>query len=177
MTDVTRSEQLQKLRAYCQRPGSAVFFDEPGQVLMDVFSTKSRPLKLANLEAVEERQNRQTQNPYLALRYDDGTELGLSEVGIAFAPLLVNTGPLPELPPVVCFRDYTSILERLKHELYGHREVEPTQGTVKLLMMCIAIIDGARAQGFDIGREERELEHHLKELEGRAPPAAPGGQA
>jgi len=181
MTEGTRAQQVQTIRTYCQRPGSAVFFDEPGQVLLDVFSSKTRPLKLESLTQVSQRQNKQTHNPYLALSYDDGSEVGLTEVGIAFAPSLAHTGPLPELPAVVCFRDYGSILERLKHELYGHPDVEPTQGTVKLLMMCIAIIEGARAQGFDIGREEKELEHHLKELEGRPanaprPPAEKTGE-
>jgi hypothetical protein len=33
--------------------------------------------------------------------------------------------------------------------------------------MCIAILDGARDQGFDVEREEKEVELHLSELEKR----------
>jgi hypothetical protein len=167
MNDASRAAQLLKIRTYCQTPGSAVFFDEPGGVLMDVFSTKTRPLDASSLMQVEDKVNRESKKPYLALSYDDGTQIALSEVGIAFAPDLGNTGPLPDLPDVVCFRDYAAMLGRLKHELYGHRDVEPTQGTVKLLMMCIAVVDGARAQKFDVSKEEQELEHHLRELESR----------
>ena len=42
--------------------------------------------------------------------------------------------------------------------------------SLALLLMCIAILDGARAAGFDIGSDEREIEVHLAELEKRAPP-------
>jgi hypothetical protein len=38
--------------------------------------------------------------------------------------------------------------------------------------LCIAILDGARAAGFEVGREEAELEALLRELEKRAPPKA-----
>jgi hypothetical protein len=62
-------------------------------------------------------------------------------------------------------------LQRLKHELYGHPDEPPTKGAARLVMMCLAILDGARAAGFEVGREEQELEVHLRELEQRqAPP-------
>jgi hypothetical protein len=168
--DLSRAEALALLRAYCQRPGTAVLFDEPGGQLFDVFSTKTLPLNLGSLVRMEEKTNTQTKLPYLVLKYDDQRQVALTEVGIAFAPVLANTGALSDLPDVVCFRDYRSMLDRLKHELYGHEDVPPSRGTVKLLMMCIAVVDGARAQGFEVGREEKEMEHQLKELETRAPP-------
>jgi hypothetical protein len=37
-------------------------------------------------------------------------------------------------------------------------------------MSCLAILDGARRLGFDVGREEKELERHLTELEKRSAP-------
>jgi hypothetical protein len=170
MDETSRAAQLAKLRAHCAKAPPAVLFDEPGALLMDVSSGKTLPLDLAALEKVEDRINAETKNPY-----GDGRQLALSEVGIAFPPDLTNTGPLPELPEVVCFRDYATLMARLKHDLYGHQDREPTRETVKLLMMCIAIVDGARAQRFEIGREEKELEWHLKELEKRAPvPGNPG---
>ncbi len=82
---------------------------------------------------------------------------------------------LDEIPAVVCFRDYATLLGRLKHELFGHSDRELTQATTALLMTCLAILDGARRMGFEVGREERELEAYLGELEKRAtaPPRSP----
>jgi hypothetical protein len=58
---------------------------------------------------------------------------------------------------------------RIEHELYEHLDRPPTRETLRILMMCIAILDGARAVGFEVGREEKRLEQHLAELEKRAP--------
>ncbi len=169
MDETTRAAQLAKIRAHCAKAPPAVLFDEPSGLLMDISSGKTLPLGSGDLAQVEERLNPQTRSPYLVLLFGEGRQLALSEVGIAFAPELRNTGPLPELTEVVCFRDYATLIARLKHDLYGHLDRELTRDTVKLLMMCIAIVDGARAQGFDVGREEKELDWHLKELERRAP--------
>lgn len=169
MTDDTRSTQLARIRDYCTRYMRSVLFDEPGQALLDVFSGRSVPLDLAELMSVEERINKETKNPYLLLAYGDGRQVALSEVGIAFPPDTRNTGALPDLPDVVCLRDYRALLDRLKHELYGHGDREPDRGVVRVLMMCIAILEGARAVRLDIGREERELQTHLQELEKRVP--------
>jgi hypothetical protein len=169
MAAEARSDQLAKIRSYCEKPPRAVLFDEPAGALYDVFSGKTLPLAAPDLASAEEAQDRQTHAPYLRLAYGDGRQLALTQAGIAFAPRFENTGPLQDLPEAVCFRDYQSLLDRLKHELYGHPDVPPTKGVLDLLLMCIAILDGGRAQGFEVGREERELEVHLKELEKRAP--------
>jgi hypothetical protein len=167
-----QSEKLATIRAFCAGSNPVVLFDEPGDALLDLASGKSLPLDAAKLDKVERRVNPETQASYLALSWESGRQVALAEMGVAFAPDLRNTGPLPELTEVVCFRDFYGLRDRLKHQLYGHREQEPTRDTVKLLMMCIAIVDGARAVGFEVGSEERELEVHLKELEKRAPPPA-----
>lgn len=169
MGDASRAAQLTSIKSFCALYPQAVLFDEPGKALLDVFSAKSLPLELQELTSLEERSNQQTGRPYLVLQYEGGRQFAIAEVGIAFAPDTRNTGPLPNLPDVVCFRDYQTFLDRLKHELYGHPESEPSPGTLELLLMCIAILDGARTQGLDVGREEKQLEHHLAELEKRAP--------
>jgi hypothetical protein len=171
----SRSEKLAAVKAYCQSHSRAVLFDEPGAALFDAFGVKTLALDAGNLERVEARADRNTKAPYLLLVLGDGRELALTEAGIGFAPDYRNTGPLPpeDLPQVVCFRDYLGLLERLRHDLYGHQDQAPTKATLKLLLMCIAILDGARRAGFDVGREERELETHLAELEKRGPPPKP----
>ena len=170
MDESARAGQLQTIRDFCAKNPAAVLFDEPGEMLLDVFSSKTLPLSLKSLVSVQQRSKRNSGEPYLVLAYDDGRELALADVGVAFAPDTRNTGPLEDLPDVACFRDYATLRDRLKHELFGHPDREPTRGTVLLLMTCVAILDGARAQGFEVGREEKELESELEELEKRAPP-------
>lgn len=169
MEDAARAARLSLIKSFCAGHPHAVLFDEPAKAVMDVHSAKTLPLEIEKLTAVEERTNQQTGRPYLVLQREDGRQFALAEVGIAFAPDTRNTGPVTDLPDVVCLRDYMTVLDRLKHELYGHPDREPNRGTLQLMLMCIAILDGARAQGLDVGREEGELEHHLAELEKRAP--------
>ncbi len=173
MNPSDRSAQLATVRDFCARHSGGVLFDETGGTLFDVAGAKTLPLRLAETAAVEPKTNSQTGGQYLVLRYSDGHEIALADVGIAFAPDTRQTGPIDELPPVSCLRDYQTLLGRLEHELYGHVDRPPTKETVRVLMMCIAILDGARAVGFEVGSEERKLEVHLAELERRAPPPSP----
>ncbi|HEY8212020.1 MAG TPA: hypothetical protein VIG99_31275 [Myxococcaceae bacterium] len=172
-TPDSASAKLAAVRAYCQANLRAVLFDEPGEALFDVAGVKTLTLRAGDLQSVESLEDRDTHAPYLRLTLEDGRELALTQAGIAFAPDFGNTGPLEDLPAAVCFRDYLGLLDRLKHDLYGHQDVAPTRATLKLVMMCIAVVDGARKAGFEVGRDERELEKHLTELEKRAPPPAP----
>jgi len=160
-------QEVAKLRAYAAAHPGAVLFDEAGDALLDVFAAKAIPARAAELRAVEERRAAGDARPYLLLVYGDGRQLALTDAGVGFAPDPRNTGPLPELPPVVCLRDLRTIADRVRHELYGHPDRPPTRDAVKLVMMCIAILDGARAHGFDVGREEGEVEALLSELERR----------
>jgi hypothetical protein len=164
------SAKLAAIRAYCQAHPQSVLYDEPGEALFDTFGVKTLTLRGSDVQAVESLADQQTKTPYLRLDLADGRQLALTEAGIAFPPDFRNSGTVADLPEAVCFRDYRGLLDRLKHDLYGHADMPPTRATVKLLMMCIAILDGARLAGFDVGREERELETHLTELEKRAPP-------
>jgi len=159
--------QVGLIRQFCATLVGTVLFDEPGSMLLDVYSTKMLSLDLPDLERVDERRNRQTHKPYLLLIYGNQRQIALADVGIAFAPQFRNTGPLPDLPEVVCFRDFRNLLDRFKHGFYGHAENDPGGDLVQLLMMCIAILDGARDQGFDVEREEKEVELHLSGLEKR----------
>ncbi|MGQ0504906.1 MAG: hypothetical protein ACT4TC_06260 [Myxococcaceae bacterium] len=159
----------QTVRDYCAAHSQSVLFDETGGTLFDVAGVKTLPLRIADVESVASRVNAQTQGTYLVLRYSDGHEIALSDVGIAFAPNLRQTGAIDDLPPVACLRDYATLTARLEHELFGHLDRPPTRETVRVLMMCIAILDGARAVGFDVSREEKKLEHYLAEIEKRAP--------
>ncbi len=159
----------EKLRVHCARPPRSVLYDEDAGLLLDIASGKTLAVADTQVQALEERTDHQTMRPYVSLLLQDGRALALAEAGIAFTPVFTNTGPMSELSPAVCWRDFYNLVQQLKHELYGHPDVEPGAATVRILMCCLAIVDGARAAGFDVGREEQELEWHLRELERRAP--------
>ena len=105
--------------------------------------------------------------PYLVLVYEDGRQLVVADVGLAFAPATAATGPIPDLPPVVCFRDLAGAEGRLSHFLLDHPDEEPGPSILALFLFCLAVVDGARAAGFEVSAEERRLERVLGELEAR----------
>ena len=102
MTALTdRAAQRALIERYVRERPGALLLDASGPALLDVFSGKTLALDLARLAAVEERKDAATGRPYLALLRDDGTELALSDAGVAFAPVTAGTGPLPGLPDAV----------------------------------------------------------------------------
>jgi len=71
------------------------------------------------------------------------------------------------LPAVVCLKDFFTLRQRVDHYLYEHRDETPPRECLDLIMISIAILDGARAVGFEVGDLEGELEKSLRELEKR----------
>ena len=149
-----------------ERPGS-VLLDPVGPTLFDVFSGKRLLLDLARVASVEERTDAQTGRPYLAIARDDGAEVAIADAGLAFAPSTRATGPLEGLPAAVCFRDLAGAEARLMHFLLDHPGEAPERAHVALFLFCLAVVDGARAAGFDVSAEERRLDRILGELEAR----------
>jgi hypothetical protein len=149
-----------------ERP-SAVLLDTAAPALLDVFSGKVLPVDWARIAGVAEARNRDTGAPYLALLRDDGRQVILADVGIAFAPLPSATRPLPGLPSVTCFRDFAATAGRVEHQLVEHPGDPVTREHLDLFLFLLAVVDGARAVGFDVSREERRLERILGEIEGR----------
>ena len=135
---------------------------------MDVAAGKTIPLPWRNVKAFEEKVHPETKDNYLVLLFENGTQIALTDPGgIAFAPSTENTGPLPDLPPVVCLKDFYTLKGRIDHYLYDHSDEPPPKEVLDLVMICIATLDGARAIGFDVGDLEGELEKSLNEIEGR----------
>jgi hypothetical protein len=98
------------------------------------------------------------------LVFEDGRQVALADVGFAFAPVTTNSGPIPELPSTFCFRD-------LRHLMSGAQammeEEDRLPDALRAVLMGIALLDGARAAGFEVSREERLLDTLLRELETR----------
>ena len=157
-----------KVGAWVGAHRHAVLYDEENSSLMDVAAGKTIRLPWPELRAFEEKIHPETNDNYLVLLFNNGNQIALVDPGgIAFAPSMENTGPLADLPPVVCLKDFFTLKGRLDHYLYDHPDEPPPKEALDLVMICIATLDGARAVGFDVGDLEGELEKSLKEIEGR----------
>ncbi len=160
-----RAAQRARVERFAREHPGSVLYD--GATLLDVSSGKSLPLDWRRVAALEERRDADTGRPYLALRRDDGGEIAIAQQGVVFPPSTASTGPLEGLPRAVCFRDLATAEGRLTHFLVDHPGEAPEPGHVSLFMLCLAVLDGARAAGFDVAREERRLEAVLAEIEAR----------
>jgi hypothetical protein len=161
----------QALEKFTQRPFSpiAAIFEEKSARLLETATGKELQVVYDQVSVAEEKQSAQRTAPYLLLVFHDGRQVALADVGFAFAPSTVNTGPLPDLPPVLCFRDFHHLAQGVQHLLEEEgREREALAG----VMVCIALLDGARAVGLPVDREERQLEALLRQLEERGLPVA-----
>jgi hypothetical protein len=157
-----------KVRAWAEKHREAVLYDDESSKLLDVASGKSVRIRWGAVKAFEEKVHPETKDNYLVLLFDNDTQIALVDPGgIAFAPSTENTGPLQDLPPVVCLRDFHTLKQRVDHYLYDHPDEPPPRETLNLIMICIATLDGARAVGFDVADLEGELEKSLNEIERR----------
>jgi hypothetical protein len=166
-----REDLNNAIHTVCAQLRGAVIFDPLGEVVLDSASGKTAELQMSRIERWENRKDRVTGRPYLVLLRDDATQVVLSEHGVAFEPLRDHVPPGIEVPPVVCMADFRRLLDRLAHQLHGHADESPTRELVELAMVSVGILGGARRVGFNVDREERELEPLLRDLESRAPPA------
>jgi hypothetical protein len=162
-----RAAQRSRVERYARERPSALLLDGSAQEILDVFSGKALPLDWGRIARVAELRNADSGAPYLALLREDGRQVILADAGVAFEPVTASTGPLPGLPPVVCFRDFAATEARLTHALVDHPEEPPDRGHLDLLLFLVALVDGARAVGFDVSREERRIEVLLREIEAR----------
>lgn len=165
---MTPAEARASVLGFCKSPLAAVVAvedeDGRGARLLETGSGKELRLRWDELAQVEERQSPLRPTPFLLLLFADGRQVALADVGFAFAPVTANTGPLPDLPPTVCMRDFGHLSGGVEALLAGRgREREALAG----ILFCIALLDGARAAGLEVGREERRLEALLRALEER----------
>jgi hypothetical protein len=160
----------EQIRKWCAAHPSTVLFDPKEHVVHDVFAGKSLKLDLGAVTAIEERLNPEQGGSYLALTFETGLGLVLGAPGLVFAPDATNTGPLASLPQAVCLRDFAAVSGRLRHILLDHPDEAPTREELDMTLFCIAVLDGARRIGLEVGREEQALEELLATLEQRGMP-------
>jgi hypothetical protein len=167
MDAITDSARL-KVRAWADAHKHAALYDDESATLLDVSSGKSVRLPWGEVRRFEEKIHPETGESYLLLMFEDGRQIVLVDPGgVAFAPSTVNSGPVENLPQAVCLSDVHTLMQRVNHYLYEHGNEPPPRECLDLIMMCIAILDGARAVGFDLGELERDLEKTLNEVERR----------
>lgn len=167
--DSSVDEVRRKVSAWAAQHPAAVLLDDESSTLLDVASGRKLAIPWRSLAGFEEKAHPETGATYLVLLFDDGRQIALVEPGgIAFAPSTENAGTGMELPPVVCLRDFHTLHARIDHYLREHADEPPPRETLDLVMICIAILDGARRAGFDVGDLEGELERSLAEVERRA---------
>lgn len=157
-----------KVREWADKHKHVVLYDEPESTFLDVASGKRIKVSWRDLTAWEDKIHPETNEAYIVLLFEGGHQLALVDPGgIAFAPATENTGPLQNLPPVVCLRDFFTLKNRVDHFLYDHPDDPPPRECLDLVMICIATLDGARKVGFEVGDLEGELEKSLNEIERR----------
>ena len=165
---MTPEEAKAKLLQFTQRPFAAVAAledaDGKGARLLEPGSGKELHVRWDELSQVEERTTPLRPAPYLLLLFEDGRQVALADVGFAFAPSTVNTGPLPELPATFCFADFRHLAQGIDALLAEEGREKEALGAV---LLCIALLDGARAARLDVSREERRLDGLLRRLEER----------
>jgi hypothetical protein len=162
-----RAAQRALLERFVASRPFALGYDAEGGLLLDVAAQKVLALDWGRVAWLEERADADSGRPYLALALGDGTSLALADQGLAFAPSTASSGPIPGLPRAVCLRDLQAAEGRLTHFLLDHPDEPPERGHLETFFFCLAVVDGARAVGFDVGPEERRLERILAELEAR----------
>jgi hypothetical protein len=153
---------------FTRRPFAAVAAledaDGKGARLLEPGTAKELRVRWDELGRAEERSSPLRRAPYLVLLFQDGRQVALADVGFAFAPDTVNTGPLPELPATFCFADFRHLSQGIEALLAEEGREKEALGAV---LMAIALLDGARTAGLDVAREERRLEVLLRALEER----------
>lgn len=162
-----RAAQRGTLERFVRARPAALAIDPEAALLLDVAAGKVLALDWTRVASVAEQRDAGSGRPYLLVSLGDGGAFALADQGIAFAPSTRSSGPLPGLPAAVCLRDLAAAEGRLTHFLLHHPGEPPERVHLDTFMFCLAVVDGARLVGFDVGPEERRLEHLLQELEAR----------
>jgi hypothetical protein len=164
------SEDISEIRAAVQAWAAAhphaVLYNDQDSTLLDVASGKIIRLPWRDITAFEEKTHPETGDSYYVLLFENGSQIALVDPGgVAFALSSENSGPVDGLPAVVCLRDFFTLKGRVNHYLQDHPGEAPPRECLDMIMICIAILDGARAIGFAVGDLEADLEKTLNELE------------
>ena len=135
---------------------------DEGLVVMEIESGKKIAIDKHRVAGFEAKLQQDSGKPYLVLLFDAGHQLVVSDQGFAFEPDFTNTGPIQLPVQVVCMRDYTRLFGEL---VQFSKQSSEKDRALELVMLLIAMLDGARRVGLDVEREERQLDQVLQGIE------------
>jgi hypothetical protein len=142
--------------------------------LLEGHSIKTLPLRARDVDLIEEKQNTVIPGEtYILIVKKDGQQLVLSSHGFAFPPSYVNIGPLPLPSQVYCMEDFRHLFSKLKHLA---SEAERREEALALILLLIAILDGAKSVGLEVDAEAEQVNAILEGLEKGQVQASPHGK-
>lgn len=156
---------MDQIRAWIRsRPGIFALREEGRSfIIQEHYSQKELSFGPGDVASAQLETNRlKPEEDYLLLTLDSGAPLALSPQGFAFAPNFGSTGPLPLPSQVYCLQDFQSLLHKLENLTV---QGEQRRDALDLLMVLIAILDGAKAVGLNVTAEEKQVEAQLVRLE------------
>jgi hypothetical protein len=159
-----RNEFIERMTAWL-RSNPGVFahrVDGAKITLAENLTGKERVLSGDDVQEIHEKANRMSGVVYPILVLEDGRQLAVTDLGFCFAPSFVATGEIPGGPEVVSFGDFERLFGEAQH---AAADPDRHKDALDLMMLCIAIVDGGREAGFDVGREEERLETLLRRIE------------
>ncbi len=156
----------ESIRKWCAAHLMVAIWDAPTSTLFDVYSSKSLFIDLRKVRETAERTTPSAET-YELIVFESGLQIALAPAGVAWPPDFANSGPLPGLPQVLCWRDFASVSAQIQHVIDAHQGEPVGREVLDMLRYCIALVDGARVVGFDVEKEERRLEGYLEEVEKR----------
>jgi len=137
--------------------------DNAELVLMEIATAKFLSLNENSIAALEEKKNSELiGQTYMVILFEEGTQLVLSHQGFAFAPDFSNTGPIPVPSQVFCLQDIYHFLNNLQVVMEDENR---RKEALEITMLLIALLDGARLVGIEMGKEEQQVDTMLKKIE------------
>lgn len=159
------SADYQKITHWLQHHAALFLWEETSDAIemKELYSGKSLKLKKNNIEKIELKANTlNSGEDYVVLLLSQGNQLVLASQGFVFPPDFTNTGPMTLPSPVYCLQDFAQLFHRLQHLA---AEAERQREAVELIMVLIAILDGAKGVGLDVEAEAEAVEKILSQLE------------
>ena len=152
------------LRWLRSHPGIFSFHEDGDDLTaLELFSGKSLRLRGGSIQAIEERANSvDPKETYVIALFDSGGQVVFSAQGFAFPPNYQNTGPLSLPNQVYCMQDYQQLMVQLRHVA---AEADRGREALDIIMVLIALLDGAKAAGLDVDPEIQAVEGILATLE------------
>tara|TARA_B100000959_G_C14527203_1_gene437933 strand:+ start:91 stop:579 length:489 start_codon:yes stop_codon:yes gene_type:complete len=156
---------LSNIKAWLTKHPGIFACEEEGSelVLMEIATARFLTLNENNIAALEEKKNSELiGQTYMVILFEQGSQLVLSQQGFAFAPDFSNTGPIPVPSQVFCLQDIYHFLNNLQVVMEDENR---RKEALEITMLLIALLDGARQVGLDMGKEEQQVDTMLKKIE------------